>query len=301
MASYPPSGYPYSWCRASGEDEFGLWIEFAIKEIIQRMRWVKPGKFLMGSPQEEPHRYYYETQHAVTLTKGFWLSDTVCSQELWQSVMETAPSKYKGARQPVENINWDDCQQFFRRITTILPQITLSLPTETQWEYACRAATTTPFSFGITITPDQVNYNGKYPYIGDEKGLYREHPVDIRSLPPNQWGFYEMHGNVWEWCADWFGEYEPDAVIDPLGPSEGLYRVLRGGCAFSSAADCRSAARCRFHPSDRYCRHGFRFLWSPPQPNNQEKLHMSEQQPWPESAKDEVTLTTTSHKSEITA
>ncbi len=280
MKSFPPPGFPYTCCSASGEDEFGIWLEFTVKNTGQRMRWIKPGQFSMGSPKEEPHRYDYETQHEVTLTKGFWFADTACSQELWQVVMETNPSKTNGPKKPVENVSWGDCSEFLRRINGIM-DFSLSLPTEAQWEYACRAGTRSPFSFGITIAPDQVNYNGEYPYLGEKKGLNRGNTVKIKSLPPNQWGLYEMHGNVWEWCNDWYGEYETGSVTDPTGPAEGTYRVLRGGSAFSAAADCRSAARSRCHVDGRYSRNGFRFIWNPWKPpgiDNQKEQQASEEQ-----------------------
>jgi sulfatase modifying factor 1 len=263
MKQIPPSGFPYKWCSSSGEDEFGIWLEFTVKSAVQRMRWIKPGKFSMGSPYEELHRNHYESQHEVTLRKGFWISDTACSQELWQVVMETNPSRNIGAKRPVENVSWDDCSGFLRRVNGIIRDFALSLPTEAQWEYACRAGTTTPFSFGITIDPGLVNYNGEYPYFGDKKALNRGETVDLKSLPPNLWGLYEMHGNVWEWCNDWYAEYETGSLIDPVGPANVKYRVLRGGSAYSGAADCRCAARSRCHSDGRYGRNGFRFVWNP--------------------------------------
>jgi formylglycine-generating enzyme len=263
MKQIPPTGFPYTWCSSSGEDEFGIWLEFTVKSIAQRMRWIIPGQFSMGSPHDELHRNHYESQHEVTLSKGFWIADTACIQELWQAVMETNPSRNDGAKRPVENVSWDDCSEFLRRANGIIKSFSLFLPTEAQWEYACRAGTTSPFSFGTNITPDQVNYNGEYPYSRDKKALNRGKTVETKSLPPNQWGLYEMHGNVWEWCNDWYSNYETGSVIDPVGPANGKYHVLRGGSAYSSAADCRSAARSRCHSGGRYIRNGFRFLWNP--------------------------------------
>lgn len=299
MKSLPPPRFPYKWCSAWGEDEFGIWLEFALKEITQRMRWINPGRFLMGSPEEEPCRYHYETQHEVTLTKGFWIADTACSQELWQVVMESNPSKFIGAKRPVENVSWDDCGEFLRKINVLVPDLALCLPTEAQWEYSCRAGTSTPFSFGINITPDQVNYNGEYEYLGGNKALNRKQTVEMKSLPPNQWGLYEMHGNVWEWCADWFGKYETGSVINPIGPSEGSYHVLRGGSGFSSAADCRSAARSRFHLGSRYNRNGFRFLRNPQELNTQQDQQASEKKEWSDGTEYEDHLITGS-KGEMT-
>jgi sulfatase modifying factor 1 len=263
MKQIPPSGFPYQWCSSSGEDEFGIWLEFTIKNIAQRMRWIVPGQFSMGSPYDELHRNHYESQHEVSLSKGFWMADTVCTQELWLAVMDANPSRISGVKKPVDNVSWDDCGEFLRRVHGIISDFSLSLPTEAQWEYACRAGTTSPFSFGNNITPDQVNYNGEYPYTRDKKALNRGKTVDVKSLPPNGWGLYEMHGNVWEWCMDWYGTNAEGSVIDPTGPATGKYRVLRGGSAYSGASDCRSASRSRCHSGGRYYRNGFRFLWNP--------------------------------------
>jgi formylglycine-generating enzyme len=132
------------------------------------------------------------------------------------------------------------------------------LPTEAQWEYACRAGTTTPFSFGENITPEQVNYEGNYPYARGETGLYRKKTVPVKSLPPNPWGLYEMHGNVWEWCSDWYGDYPAESVVDPDGPPSGTDRVLRGGSWINSGGLTRSADRVRPESGNRNSRIGFR-------------------------------------------
>uniref|UniRef100_UPI0025F0C57D formylglycine-generating enzyme family protein n=1 Tax=uncultured Lamprocystis sp. TaxID=543132 RepID=UPI0025F0C57D len=140
---------------------------------------------------------------------------------------------------------------------------TLRLPTEAEWEYACRAGTTGPFSFGDDITPEQANYDGNYPYRGNRKGLYRQETIDVASLPPNPWGLYEMHGNVWEWCRDWYGEYPSGLVTDPVGPDSGVGRVLRGGGWLNDAQYLRSAYRNHDDPGYRRCNRGFRLALGP--------------------------------------
>ncbi|MCG7866416.1 MAG: formylglycine-generating enzyme family protein [Candidatus Thiodiazotropha taylori] len=130
--------------------------------------------------------------------------------------------------------------------------------TEAQWEYACRVGTSKPFCFGEQISPEIVNYDGNYPYHNGSKGEYREQTVEVGSLPPNAWGLYEMHGNVWEWCQDWYGEYGAAAQVDPKGPGRGTYRVLRGGSWFYYGRRCRSAFRNYDDPSDRDGNNGFR-------------------------------------------
>lgn len=223
---------------------------FTYDNITQRMRWIKPGRFMMGSPETEPERFVDETLHEVVLTKGFWLAENACIQELWKAVMGSNPSRFKGKKRPVENISWKDSIAFLDIINSLMPELLLRLPTEAEWEYACRAGTPTPFSFGDNITSEQVNYN-------------REETVDTGSLPCNDWGLYEMHGNVLEWCADWYGEYPPDSVFDPVGPPGGTYRVLRGGSWFGYDGLVRSAIRYNYEPDTRDGLIGFRFAQDP--------------------------------------
>ncbi len=148
--------------------------------------------------------------------------------------------------------------EFLPRLNALLPGLDARLPTEAQWEYACRAGTSTPFSFGTTITTEQVNFDGNHPYGGGSRGSYREKTVAVGSLPPNAWGLYEMHGNVWEWCADWYGEYAAGAQTDPVGPSKRPVRVVRGGSWGISAQGCRSAFRGWIEPGYRDLILGFR-------------------------------------------
>jgi formylglycine-generating enzyme required for sulfatase activity len=227
----------------TGYDNYGFWSIVTVKGIDIRFRWIKSGKFLMGSPEEEPERQDDELQHEVTLTKGFWMAETACTQELWEAVMKDNPSHFKGPQRPVEQVSWVDVMDFIEHLNSLREDLNLRLPTEAEWEYACRAGTTGPFSFGEIITVDQVNYNGYFPCNGGPKGIYREETVDVESLLCNQWGLHQMHGNVWEWCADWYGRYELGETTDPIGPENGKYRVIRGGSWFDSDEHCRSAFR----------------------------------------------------------
>jgi sulfatase modifying factor 1 len=254
-----PENFPYEWASDWGQDPYGLWTSFTYKKVKQTLRWIQSGNFKMGSPESEPERDDDELLHKVILTKGFWMADTACTQALWEAVMGKNPSRFKGPNRPVENVSWDDCQQFFKRINKNKPGLDLRLPTEAEWEYACRAGTTTPFSFGNSITPDLVNYDGNYPYAGGKKGKYREETVAVKSLPGNQWGLYEMHGNVYEWCADWYGKYTNEPVTDPIGPPNSDSRVLRGGCWILNGGRVRSAYRFRDEPDYRDSDTGFRF------------------------------------------
>ncbi len=256
------------WARDQGVDAQGWWAEFEVRGLVQRMRWIPPGQFLMGSPENEPQRTaegeYAETQHQVTLTQGFWLADTACTQALWRAVLGESPSRFVGDERPVEQVSWDDLvQRFLPALNALVPGVEAVLPTEAQWEYACRAGTTSPFAFGDNITTDQVNYCGNYPYAGGPKGQYREQTLDVKALPANAWGLHQMHGNVWEWCADWVGPYPGEGVIEPLGPPGGRRRVLRGGTWIGDGGYCRSAIRLGFDPGNRSGNFGFRLALGP--------------------------------------
>ncbi len=253
-----PAEFPAPWACDWGEDEHGLYMAFRYRGVRQQLRWIVPGEFMMGSPESEAERWEDETPHRVILSRGFWLADTTCTQALWQAVMDDNPSHFKGEERPVEQVSWDDVQNFIARLNVMTPGEGFRLPTEAEWEYACRAGTTTPFGFGKQITPEQVNYNGNYPYAGGQEGLYREETVLVKTLPCNSWGLYQMHGNVWEWCRDWDGKYSTETVTGPTGPTEGVFRVLRGGCWFDDGRFARSAQRFATVPSHRVDFLGFR-------------------------------------------
>ena len=264
---FPPL-FPPPFASGWGDDRHGLWVEVelpgaAAAAVVQRLRWVAPGSFWMGSPDDEHMREDDEgPRHAVTITRGFWMADSACTQALWQAVMGKNPSYFEGDTQrPVDSVSWDDVQGFLKRLQAMVPGCEAVLPTEAMWEYACRAGTETPFSFGDDITPEQVNYDGNYPYRGGKKGLYRESTVAVKSLPANAWGLHEMHGNVWEWCADRTRTYDGQAQVDPEGPSgsaEDGHRVLRGGSWAFIARNARSARRRALHPGFRDQGFGFR-------------------------------------------
>lgn len=237
------------WAVRHGLDEFGRWAEIEVKGIVQRFRWVPPGEFRMGSPDDEAERRDNETLHSVVLTRGLWLADTACTQALWRAVLGESPSHIEGDARPVEQVSWEDIvERFLPALNALVPGLAARLPTEAEWEYGCRAGTETPFWFGETITTDQVNYNGNYPYADGPKGEHRQRTVDVRALPANGWGLSQMHGNVYEWCADWLGDYPREAVIDPTGPAAGRGRVLRGGAWFLIGRFLRSAFRYYYSP-----------------------------------------------------
>jgi formylglycine-generating enzyme required for sulfatase activity len=190
-------------------DQYGSYIDVVIGDVTQRMRCIPGGQFLMGSPKDEAERFEDEEQHEVQLD-DFLFGDTAVTQELWVEIMGGNPSYFAGDLDlPVDSVSWHDCQEFIRLLNERFESegIVFSLPTEEQWEYGCRAGTTTPFSFGDNITTDQVNFDGSYPYKDGAVGEYRKKTVPVKALPCNQWGLYQMHGNVWEWCKDAYKKY----------------------------------------------------------------------------------------------
>ncbi|MBO4715522.1 MAG: SUMF1/EgtB/PvdO family nonheme iron enzyme, partial [Verrucomicrobia bacterium] len=236
------------------------------------LNWIEPGTFMMGSPEDELGAGGDETRHKVTLTQGYWLGKYEVTQEQYEAVMGENPSRFKGADLPVENVSWNDAMAFCAKLTEIekdagrLPAgYEYTLPTEAQWEYACRAGTTTAFNNGTNIeTIEQIN--GECPNL-DEIGWYwcnsasKTHPAGQKL--PNAWGLYDMHGNVFEWCLDWYEEnYPTSAVTDPTGPETGEYRVLRGGSYYDYANYCRSAYR-YFYADAGWAHFGFRVALAP--------------------------------------
>lgn len=251
-----------AWAKQVVQDPIGYHAELEIGTVTQRFRWIQPGTFTMGSPTDEPGRFDDETQHHVVLTTGFWMADSTCTQALWQAVTGSNPAKFRDSSEnPVEQVSWDDCQLFLTALNGQVSGAAFALPTEAQWEYACRAGTTTAYSFGPTITPEQVNYDGYLTQNASGpavKGLRRQKTVPVKSLPPNPWGLYEMHGNLDQWCSDWSGDYSGHAERNPTGPSSGTARVVRGGSWYSLAGNCRSAIRASYQPDNRLGNYGLR-------------------------------------------
>ena len=221
------------------------------------VRWVPPGRFTMGSPLDEPQRDKDEIQHDVVFTRGFFMAETECTQAQWSAVATNNPSHGKAADQPVNQVTWKDARDHCLRLTQVQRAQGLipegwewDLPTEAQWEYACRAGTTGPFAGDL---PDlawiESNSEGK------------AHAVKTRK--PNAWGLHDLHGNVWEWCRDWYGEYPATTVQDPTGPSAGNFRCYRGGSRIYGARRARSAIRGAMTPELRGDYLGFRAVLLP--------------------------------------
>jgi formylglycine-generating enzyme required for sulfatase activity/uncharacterized protein YukE len=217
------------------------------KGVILEMVYIEGGTFVMGSPKTEKERKDREgPQHEVTL-ESFYMSKYLVTQAQWKAVMGNNPSYFKGDKRPVENISWQNAVEFCKRLSKMTGK-TYRLQSEVEWEYACRAGTTTPFYFGETVTTDFVNYDGNYSYTSSvPKGIYREETTEVGSFPPNAFGLYDMHGNVWEWCAEpWHENYEAaiEGRVWEKGKTSSLF-VLRGGSWFHDAGKTRSAFRGR--------------------------------------------------------
>ena len=285
-------GHAPEWASEWGEDRYGVFTAFSVGEVTQRLRWVPAGRFQMGSVagklegstrlENERQKFTREQpQHDVYISRGFWLFDTPCTQLLWQAVMADNPSGFSSPDRPVEQVSWDDVQEFFSRIEEQIPGLGLCLPTEAQWEYACRAGTKT------TLYTGSIEIRGKYDapaldpiaWYGGNSGEGFElqagqdssgwsamqyqnpksgtRPVGLRA--PNAWGLYDMLGNVWEWCADGMRDYDEHWRKDPVGPLDaGWDRVIRGGAWNSDAQHCRCAYRSKRRLGSRYNYLGFR-------------------------------------------
>ena len=273
-------GLPEPWAVEWGEDRFGRFMAFAVDDVVQRMRWVPPGRFLMGSPETEAGRYDDEVQHEVVLRHGFWLGDTPVTQALWQAVRGNNPSRFPSPQRPVETVSWDDCHSFIARLNAMVPGVEARLPAEAEWEYACRGGTTSATWVG------ELDIRGAYDapildaiaWYGGNSGHGFELPNGwdstdwpekqyphtragsrpVRGKLPNPLGLYDMLGNVFEWCEDWYVPYDATSMADPPGPVAGSFRVFRGGAWDSPAKDVRAAYRNARVPSNRNGYLGFR-------------------------------------------
>ena len=199
------------------------------KEVKLEMVLIPAGKFKMGSPANEKGRGFDETQHEVTLTKPFYMGKYEVTQEQWFEIMGVNPSRKKGRMFPVTDVSWNDCQDFIKKLNA-KTNGGYRLPTEAEWEYACRAGTTTAYSCGDNLKKSDANIDG-------------DSIKAVGSYRPNAFGLYDMHGNVFEWCNDCYANYPAGAVIDPKGPATGKSRVLRGGSYYWTASIARSSNR----------------------------------------------------------
>ncbi len=222
--------------------------------VTMTFSFIPPGSFMMGGTVNDDEKPI----HTVMLTKGFFFGIYPVTQRQWLAVMGTNPSYFKGPNRPVEQVFWDDCQEFCEKVTAELKGGRVKLPTEAEWEYACRAGTTTEYHFGDVLNTDVANYDGDCSWNDSPKGKNRQETTDVGTFPSNAWGLHDLHGNVWEWCSDWYGEYAAGEQTDSQLQSNGRHRVLRGGSWDDNPVYCRAAYRRRLVPAYRSNRIGFR-------------------------------------------
>lgn len=220
---------------------------------------VPAGEFTMGSPADEPMREEQERQHRVRVTRAFEIGRYEVTQDEWRRVMGTRPSAHVGCGAcPVENVAFLDVAEFLRRLNASSPPGGFRLPTEAEWEMACRAGATTPFSTGATLGPGEANVDGRWPYPGSPVGIARGATTPAGTFAPNAWGLFDMHGNVWEWVADLHCPYPEGLAVDPVGSCSSTLRVIRGGSWAFGADSARCALRYTHRPQDRGPSLGFR-------------------------------------------
>jgi formylglycine-generating enzyme required for sulfatase activity len=246
-----------------------------------KLCWCPPGKFTMGSPRTEPERRPGEDQVEVTLTRGFWMAKYETTQGQWKQVMGKLPGELtaklpEGDDYPVGNVNFAEAEAFCQKLTERarhageLPRDwEFRLPTEAQWEYACRAGTTTATSFGDKLSSTQANFKGGKPYNGGQPGPSLNRAAKVGSYPCNKWGLHDMHGNIYEWCRDWYHHKLPGGADPDLRDAKNtatksehgtVSRSRRGGCWCDDGWPCRTAFRLRFEPERRYDHIGFRVV-----------------------------------------
>lgn len=245
-------------------------VSLEVKEadsLGMNFKWIPAGSFMMGSPSDEGGRSSKETQHEVTLSQGYYIQTTEVTQGQWESVMGINPSYFSscGSDCPVEQVSWEDVQEFIDRMNQ-RGEGTYKLPTEAQWEYAARAGSSSAFANGgITVTDYSCDNDSNLDAMGWHCGNSDSKTHSVAQKNANGWGLYDMHGNVWEWCQDWYdGDYyDSGSMTDPVGPSTGSYRVRRGGSWGDHARNCRSAFRHDYGPGGRRSILGFRLVRLP--------------------------------------
>jgi formylglycine-generating enzyme required for sulfatase activity len=230
-------------------------------EVNMVVVYIPAGEFEMGSPMDEPKRDDDEAQHHIKLTKAFYMGKFEVTQLQYRVIVSENPSEFGGDKLPVENVNWYEAARFLKKLSD-KTGMKFRLPSEAEWEYACRAGSRQAFNTGTTLDSDLANYDATEPYADGIIGKYLKRTTEVGSYPPNAFGLYDMHGNVWEWCSDIYDEdyYKKTPLVDPKGPAEGKPKVMRGGAWKEYAYKCRSADRNHRWPKDNQPIIGFRVV-----------------------------------------
>jgi formylglycine-generating enzyme required for sulfatase activity len=254
----------FAAARLSAPGPAGFYIEPTTGMVLVA---ILPGSFMMGSMDSETGRNNDEYAHRVIVPRLFFIGQHEVTQTEWTRVMGSNPSAFAGCeRCPVEQVNFFEVNQFLAKLNAGTSSMRYRLPTEAEWEYACRAGTTTPFNTGTELSTDQANVDGRASGTDNESGAAHEKTLPVGGYPANAWGLFDMHGNVWEWTNDWYGPYEPRRDNDPRGADSGLKRVIRGGSWHFDANSARCALRYTHAPQDRGYSLGFRMVAEPQRP-----------------------------------
>ena len=257
------NGKSLVWQAKKGTDLKGIKLDVKLSNTqkieFAEMAFIEGGSFMMGSPETEVKRDENEVQHKVTIT-SFYMSKYMVTQKQWHDIMGTSPSHFGACEKcPVEMVTYEEVQEFIKKVNE-KTNLHYRLPTEAEWEYAARAGTSTVFYTGNNLTTKQANYNGNYPYNGNPQGKNLTKTSPVGSYPPNAWGLYDMAGNLYQWCSDWFGPYDLNQTTDPTGAKKGDQRVIRGGSWFDLAQYCRSANRYSYMPAKKRYNIGIRLV-----------------------------------------
>jgi formylglycine-generating enzyme len=264
-SSHPSKLERPKWAASVGRDSYGAYADLVINQVSQRFRWIEPGEFRMGSPTSDRSKEKKESRRLIRITKGFWFAETACAQEFWTAVrpLDQArqfsytrknPSYFTDPNCPVEQVSWTDVNEFIDDLNIQVPSLTARLPTEAEWEYGCRAGSETLFTFGDKAENNSMNF----------QDTNINTTVNVRRFHPNRWGLYQMHGNVWEWCKDWYETFKtvtPDVVeSNPEGPPDADTHSLRGGSYRDEPRFCQSSFRFSAKPQHRSPVIGFRLV-----------------------------------------
>jgi len=223
------------------------------------------GCFQMGSKPDEKGRFQDESPVHEVCVDSFWVGKYEVTQGQWKKVMGDNPANFKkGDNYPVEQVSWFDIQKFVVRLNKNNPDRMFRLPTEAEWEYGARAGTSTPYYFGEMISTDQANYDGANIVVNDKVGIYRKTTTPVGSFQANGFGLFDMHGNIGEWCNDWYSGdyYTKSPKKNPIGPDNGEQRVVRGGTLYFGPREARSAARDQYQPERKDDSYGFRLVFT---------------------------------------